>query len=204
MPRRTRWYLVPLAAGLVALPAQRASAQLVSFGVMAGLSQSTFTGDAVEDAKNAGFIAGAFVRLSALGFAFQPGVYYTAKGAKTSDFSETTGQGSKTTLDYIQIPIVIRLHMGPLYVGGGPALGLNLSCKYSASGVNDADCGDLFGTKSTELTGILEAGVETRHISLGARADIGISNWRDAINSGSTSNLSYKTQTVSLVLAYRF
>ena len=41
-------------------PLARAEAQSISFGVMAGGSLSTFTGDVVSDAKNyAGYIVGA-------------------------------------------------------------------------------------------------------------------------------------------------
>ena len=81
MQRRSCWYVVPMVAALAAAPIHHADAQLVSFGVMAGGSLSTFTGNTVSDIKqNAGFIAGAFVRVGALGFAVQPGVYYTTKG----------------------------------------------------------------------------------------------------------------------------
>ena len=204
MLHRSRWFLVPVVAALVAYPLRPVHAQLIQFGVMAGISQSKFTGDNLKDAENAGFIAGAFVRLGALGFAVQPGLYYTAKGAKTSDFSETTGAGSKTSLDYIQIPIVIRIHMGPIYVGAGPALGLKLKCSTETGSGPSSDCPDAFGTKSTEVTGILEAGLEFGKFSLGARADIGISNAIEAIQSGSSANVTYKTQTVSVVAAIRF
>ena len=204
MQRRSCWYVVPMVAAMAAAPIHHADAQLVSFGVMAGLSQSTFTGDALQDAKNAGFIAGAFVRLGALGFAVQPGVYYTAKGAKTSDFSETTGVGHKTTLDYIQIPIVIRIHLGPLYVGGGPAIGLRLSCMNTAGSAASTACADTAGAKSTEISGILEAGVEFGKFSLGARADIGLTNALEGVQAGSTANVTAKTQTVSAVAGIRF
>lgn len=203
MPRIFRGFAVPLFAALALAPVNRADAQSISLGLMAGMSQSKFTGDALEDARTAGFIAGGFVRLSAMGFAVQPGLYYTAKGAKTEDFSETTGQGSRTKLGYIQIPIVVRIAVGPLYVGAGPAIGLNLSCTQSVAGGESADCGDAFGAKSTELSGILEAGVTFGKFSLGGRADIGISNWREAISGGTTTNLNYKTQTVSIVAAIR-
>ena len=173
---------------------------------MAGASLSTFTGDFAKDvANNTGFIAGGFVRLSAVGFAIQPGLYYTTKGAQTSDFSEVTGTGSKTALDYIEIPIVIRIHMGPLYVGAGPAIGLKLSCMNTPSATGtSADCSDNAGVKSTETSGILEAGVEFGKFSLGGRADIGISNAIEAIQSGSTKNVTYKKRTLSAVEAITF
>ncbi len=197
--------LVLLLGLLTVVPAHRAEAQLVSFGVLAGASLSTFTGDIASDVKNhAGFIAGGFVRVGAMGFAVQPGVYYTAKGAQTSDFSEATGQGSRTSLDYIQIPIVIRLHMGPLYVGGGPAIGIKLSCMNTVGSDPAVDCADAAGVKSNEISGIAEAGIEAGKISLGLRGDLGLTNAMEAVQSGNASTVVVKTRTVSAVLMYRF
>ncbi len=197
--------LLPLLGLLTVVPTHRAEAQSISFGVLAGASLSTFTGDLASDVKNnAGFIVGGFVRLGAMGFAVQPGLYYTAKGAKTSDFSESTGQGSKTSLDYIQIPIVIRLHLGPLYVGGGPAIGLKLKCMNTVGSASATDCADAAGAKSTEISGIAEAGVEMGKISLGLRGDLGLTNAMEAVQSGNASNIGVKTRTVSAVLMYRF
>ncbi len=201
----SRRFLLPLLGLLTILPAHRAKAQSISFGVLAGASLSTFTGDFWADAKqNAGFIVGGFVRLGAMGFAVQPGLYYTSKSAKTSDFSEATGQGHKTSLDYMQIPIVIRLHMGPLYVGGGPAIGLKLSCMNTVGSAAATDCGTVEGAKSTEISGIAEAGIEMGKISLGLRGDLGLTNAMEAVQSGNASNVVVKTRTVSAVLMYRF
>jgi hypothetical protein len=210
MHSRFRCSVVPLAALLLAAPVECASAQSISFGLMAGGSLSTFTGDAASDVKNyAGFIAGGFVRLSLAGFAVQPGAYYTMKGAKSSDFSETTGE--KTAIDYIEIPIVVRLHMGPIYVGAGPAIGFKLGCKVTLNSGSTAgtsqDCADAttFGSaKSTEFTGIAEAGVEFGKLSIGGRADIGLSNVYEAAIVGSASTIHAKTRTLSAVIAVRF
>ncbi|HEY3935342.1 MAG TPA: porin family protein [Gemmatimonadales bacterium] len=210
MARQSRWLAIPVIAVLAASPLQRAEAQSISFGVMAGASLSTFTGDAFSDVKNyAGFIAGGFVRVGALGFALQPGVYYTTKGVKSSDFSETTGE--KTALDYVQIPIVLRLKLPMhLYVGAGPAIGFKLGCKVTdqASATQAAeDCKDIVdapSAKSTEISGIVEAGFDFGKLSLGARADLGISNAFDAINAGDANAADVKTRTISAVLAIRF
>lgn len=210
MTRRTCW-LAPVATLALAttLP-QGAAAQFISPGLMAGGSLSTFTGNTVSDVKNyAGFIAGAFVRIGFAGFAVQPGVYYTTKGVESSDFSETTGVGSKQSLDYIQVPIVIRLHMGPIYVGAGPAVGFKLGCKITlgAAPSSSQDCGGSssgYDAKSMEYTGILEAGLQFGKFSLGGRADLGLSNVYEAASSGNASLVDTKTRTVSVVAAIRF
>ena len=207
MSRRARWYLVPLVAALFATPFRQIDAQSISFGLTAGASLSTFTGDFAKDAaNNTTFIGGAFVRLSAVGFAIQPGLYYTGKGAK---FQENTPEESTTKLDYIQIPIVIRIHMGPLYVGAGPAIGLKLSCTTAATSGTSSDCPSTATSteaapKSTEISGILEAGVEIGKLSIGARADLGLTNALEALQTGNTSNVTAKTRTLSALVAVRF
>jgi hypothetical protein len=212
MTRHSGWLALPIVAALVSVPAQRADAQLISFGVMAGGSLSTFTGDHVSDIKNnTGFIAGAFVRLGALGFAVQPGAYYTTKGAKSSDFSESAGTGSQTKLGYIEIPVVIRLRLGPLYVGAGPAIGFKLGCKVtleSSASTGSQDCADASSTvpgpKSVEYSGVAEAGLNFGKFSVGGRADVGISNAIEAINSNDVNTANFRTRTISLVAAIRF
>jgi len=211
MSRSSRWSALPVVVMLGLAPLSQASAQFISPGLMVGGSLSTFTGDTYSDVKNyAGFIAGAFVRVGVAGFAVQPGVYYTTKGVKSSDFSETTGVGSKQALDYIQIPIVIRLHMGPLYVGAGPAVGFKLGCKITfaataSSGSEDCEGNSgAYNPKSIEYTGILEAGLEFGKFSLGGRADLGLSNVVEAANAGNASLIDAKTRTVSVVAAIRF
>jgi len=203
MARQPRWLTVPVLAVLVTAPIARAQAQSINLGVMAGASLSTFTGDFAADVKqNATFIGGAFVRLSALGFAVQPGLYYAGKSAK---FLSDTPQETTTKLGYIQIPIVLRFHLGPLYVGGGPSLGIKIGCTSTpTSSGTSSDCADAAGAKSTEVSGIAEAGIEFGKISLGARADFGLTNAIEAINGGSTANITAKTRTVSAVLAVWF
>ena len=199
--------------GLLALAPGAAKAQSLSFGLMAGASLSTFTGDISSDAKNyAGYIVGGFLHLEAAGFAIQPGLFYTVKGAKSSDFSGTSD--GKTTLDYIQIPLMLRIGMGSgkarLYIGAGPAIGLKIGCSVSAAssgyGSGGTDCKDavlLPNAKSSEISGIVEAGLEFGKFSVGARGDLGLSNAFEAIKSGSTANVNVKTRTVSLVAAIR-
>ena len=209
MTRRTGWLALPLTAALIGGAVRPVDAQLVSFGLVAGASLSTFTGDLATDAKNnTGFLAGGFVRIGALGFAVQPGLFYVTKGAKFDDVGQGGGSSS-TKLDFIQIPVVIRLSLPMhLYAGAGLAIGFKLGCKISLDGGSSQDCPDATSTtpgpKSTEYSGIAEAGINLGKFSLGGRADIGISNAEQAINSGSASNADFRTRTISIVAAVRF
>jgi hypothetical protein len=189
-----------LAGALLLGAASSAPAQLVSFGVMAGGSLSTFTGNTLSDVKHyVTFIGGAYIRLGFAGFAFQPSVYYTGKGAQTAELTETSGATTKLT--YLEIPLVLRIALGPLYIGAGPAVSVNLNCKITDSGGvgNCASFGG-FDASSTEVSGIAEAGLRFGHVSIGGRADLGITNaFKQDVGS-----LDIKTQTVSAVIAIRF
>ncbi|MGH7592726.1 MAG: outer membrane beta-barrel protein [Gemmatimonadales bacterium] len=199
MTERTRWYLLPLVAALAVAPMGQAGAQSISFGVMAGGSLSTFTGDFATDVKQyAGFIGGAFVHIGLAGFAAQPGIYYTTKGVKSDQFYGTAKQ---QTLDYIQIPLVVRLTIGPVYVGGGPAIGFKIGCKLGSPGTT-GNCGSFTrpDPKSTEISGIGEAGLSFGKVSLGVRADLGLS---DVFN-GPVNNINVRTRTLSAVVEVRF
>lgn len=167
---------------------------------MAGGSLSTFTGNTVSDIKNyAGFIGGAFVQVGFAGFAIQPGLYYTTKGAKASDVGDTPGR--QTALSYLQIPLVLRISVGPLYVGAGPAIAINTGCKVTLDG-GVGQCADVggFDVNSTETSGIAIAGLQFGHFSIGARADVAISN---AFHQDSGA-VNIRTRTVSAVIALRF
>jgi hypothetical protein len=109
------------------------------------------------------------------------------------------------------VPLVLRVGMGSgktrLYLGAGPAIGFKLGCSVSAttsSYSGGTDCTDAMGAKSTEVSGIVEAGLEFGKLSIGARGDLGITNAFEAVQSGSTSNVNVKTRTVSAVAAIRF
>ncbi len=178
----------------------RAQGQSLAVGVMAGGSLSTFTGHTLSDIKNyAGFIGGAFVQVGFAGFAIQPGLYYTTKGAKATDLGATPGR--QTQLSYLQIPLVLRIGLGPLYVGAGPAIGINTGCKVTLDG-GVGQCADVggFDVNSTETSGIAIAGLQFGHVGIGARADLGITN---AFHQDSGS-VNIKTRTVSAVITIRF
>ena len=202
---------LPLLGVLMAAPLGQAEAQSLTFGITGGASLSTFTGDLVEDAKNySTYIVGGFVRIGAMGFAVQPGLYYAGKGAK-SDGQQ--GSADVTTkLNYIQVPLVLRLRLGNmLYVGAGPAIGFNVGCKISTTAAGyggGTDCKNIApgypDANSTEISGIVEAGLEFGKFSIGARGDLGITNAIDAVQSGTVTSADVRTRTVSVVAAIRF
>lgn len=207
---------VLLLAGAIALaPIGGAKAQSLSFGVMAGGSLSTFTGELATDVRNyAGFIVGGFVHASFAGLAVEPGLFYTRKGAKSDE-----ADGSKVTnqLNYIQIPVILKVGVplgsgARLYLGAGPAIGVNVGCSLKAvNGTDtldekcDADLGTgRLATPTTELSAIGVAGLEFGKLSVGIRGDFGLRNAYSALINTSPNDIDIKTRTISAVAAIRF
>jgi hypothetical protein len=204
MSRRQSILPLLLGAALIGAPIGTVQAQSISIGIMGGGSLSTFTGDFTSDVKNyATWIAGAFAHIGVAGFAVHPGIYYTQKGFKTTtNFGgSTTGEEEHHSLNYIQIPLVARLTLGPIYVGGGPAIGFKIGCHLGSTS-SAGDCGNFTGPdpKATEISGIAEAGLALGKFSLGLRADLGLSN----VFSGPINDVNVRTRTVSAVAELRF
>ena len=203
------------AAALMATPVASAHAQL-GLGVMAGGSFSNTSGDFVNDAKSTGtFLVGGFLNVNAGGFAVQPSLIFARKGFKGDPIDGVT---PKNTFDYLQLPLVLRIGMpvgstGRLYIGAGPAIGVKVGCRLSGSadGVSfSTNCDDLstdeggIELKSTEFSGIGEAGLEFGKLSIGVRADLGLSNIYQATAGSLALPADIKTKTISAVVALRF
>lgn len=205
-----------IAVALVALPLAPIGAQSAQFGVAAGASMATFTGDLAEGVDNyTTFIAGAFARFDMSGFSIEPGLYYAGKGAKVQI---EDGVDATNKLAYAQVPVLlkVRFPMGStarFYLGAGPAIGVKLSCKFKASagGVNaSTDCEDLddesggaLKAKATEFSGIGVAGIEFGKFAVGLRADLGLTNVYEAFFDNVSIEPSIKTRTISLMGSIR-
>jgi hypothetical protein len=202
------------ATALIAVPAS-AHAQ-IGLGVMAGGSLSNVSGDLVTDAKNTGtFLVGGFLNVNAGGFAVQPGLVFARKGFKGEPIEGVT---PKNTFDYLQIPLVVRIGMpvgakGRFYIGAGPSIGVKVGCRLSGSegGISfSTNCDDLstdeggIELKKTEFSGIGEAGLEFGKLSIGVRADLGLSNVYQATAGSLALPADIKTKTISAVVALRF
>jgi hypothetical protein len=198
---------------LTIAPLSRVEAQFVGYGLTAGVSRSTFTGNLAKDARDySGFIAGGFLRLGVAGILVEPGMFYTRKGAK----SNTANNYVTNKLDYIQFPLEVKFHLSlvrgtKLYVGGGPAVGINIGCHYTtitAIGTTETACSKRVGqaavaTPQTEVSAIGEAGLEFGTLAIGLRGDFGLNNTYAQLASNPT-NPDLKTRTLSVVATIRF
>ena len=204
------------AAALLALaPLTSAQAQ-IGYGAMVGGSLANITGDLADGSKNTTtFLIGGFLNVPAGEFAIQPGLLFTRKGFAADEFE---GIEAKTTFDYLQIPVVARIGMpvgqtGRFYIGVGPAFGIKMGCRLSASGGGvsaSTNCDDLetdeggIALKSTEISGIGEVGLEFGKFSIGLRGDLGLTNIYKATSGNVSVEPDVKSKTISAVAAIRF
>jgi hypothetical protein len=123
------------------------------FGIRAGLSSSNFS-DTNFNAK-LGFHAGGYYRLGTGFISVEPGVQYSIKGYEGN--VKTTGAVISEKLNYVDIPVLIRLNIYPfLNVFAGPQASLLLSRKYELDGNTDTSTEVISGY---DLGGVVGLGV---------------------------------------------
>jgi len=103
-----------LSLAVVASAAGVANAQTgIKVGVKGGFNGSTFSGtDSKGSEYKAGFAAGGFVNFGVSdNFSVQPEFLYSQKGASVDDF-QVSGRTLKSTLGYLDVPIMLRYNVG--------------------------------------------------------------------------------------------
>ncbi|RYE90835.1 MAG: PorT family protein [Cytophagaceae bacterium] len=114
-----------LSLAVLASAAGAANAQTgIKVGLKGGFNGSTFSGaDSKGSEYKAGFAAGGFVNFGVSdNFSIQPELLYSQKGASQDGYAYTTGSGTslvlhtdgtaKTTLGYLDVPIMFRYNIG--------------------------------------------------------------------------------------------
>ncbi len=135
-----------LIAGLLVC---RASAQTFNLGLEAGANFANFIGDDVSKTKltdsRLGFAGGGFLGLNfGNNFSIRPEILYEQKGAKIA------GESTTSELDYLEVPILVKLSLGTPVVNPaillGPAFSENVLSN-NLSGVNSFDTGLIGGVE---------------------------------------------------------
>ncbi len=169
-----------LTLGLLVGLAGAAQSQETHFGIKAGVSLSNATGDGTSDLKNLvganGGIMGDFGFSDLL--SFHPELLFSQKGAKVES-TDPYGSGGKLTaqtrLNYIDLPLLLRIKTGGIFFEAGPQVGFltarvsertvtypgvpgSTSTNSSTKGVRSVDLGYLVGV-GYQLPQGLELGV---------------------------------------------
>lgn len=164
MNSRPSWTLALLAA--VALVAAPATARAQStFGLVGGVNFATFSGDDAGDPDHrTGLVAGVFGAFP-LGnvLTFRPELVYTQKGATY----EEVGVETAFKLDYVEVPVLLRVGVPGVGMGlhalAGPTLSFEVGCSTDVQGGGidaGADCEDDEERKSFLVGWQLGAGVD--------------------------------------------
>lgn len=149
-----------LSLAILATAAGAANAQTgVKYGLKGGFSTSTFSGaDSKGSNYKVGFTAGGFLNFGVSdNFSIQPEFLYSQKGAAIKDFPYATSTGGintngryKSTLGYLDIPIMFRYNLGEegkgFYIEAGPQGSFVL---HQRTFVEDGNGSEIAGTRST-------------------------------------------------------
>ena len=104
-----------LSLAVLAGAASVANAQTgVKYGIKGGFNGSTFSGaDSKGSEYKAGFAAGVFANFGISdNISVQPEVLFSQKGASVDNFQGVSANTLKSTLSYIDVPILLRVNTG--------------------------------------------------------------------------------------------
>jgi len=171
-----------------------ATPQTKTLGLIGGVDFATLTGSGVNNTKNrTGFMGGAFFGVMVNNSVeVEPEVLYAMKGSSFSDTDSTLA------LDYIEIPILVKLHLQPdggMYLLAGPAVDFNVSCKAEAA--SSTDCSALGFSPNLTFGGVLGLGYSHGRIGIEGRYDFDFS---DALAVDQFSNLDAKNRVWAILL----
>ena len=179
-----------VAAAFTLLLATPAMAQSVQGGIKGGVSFSTL--DGLTE------VVGGFLKVNFGRFvAVQPEVLYVRKGAKAAATGLLT-ESVKFNLDYIDIPVLLRLQTGQdtgFYGLIGPSFGINIAAE-SESGSETEDISDDINNDTGLVVG---AGFDLAHFLIEGRYTQSLTNI-----SSDSSGPDVKHRAVSLLFGIRF
>jgi opacity protein-like surface antigen len=161
------------------------------FGIIGGANLATLGGSDVTDAGTRTGLAAGFMAVLPFspGFAIQPELMFTMKGAK----STSGGASAAAKIDYIEIPVLARFEIPASgnvkpFVYGGPGFAYRTSCQFEGSAQGTTitfDCDELTSQgapgnikfSSTDVGAIVGGGlafdVSGRTMTIGVRYEAG-------------------------------
>ena len=195
-----------VAAAFTLLLGTPAMAQSVQGGIKGGVSFSTLSGltevisevAEIDVDQRTNWLVGGFVKVNFGRFvAVQPEVLYVRKGAKAAATGLLT-ESVKFNLDYIDIPVLLRLQTGQdtgFYVLAGPSFGINIAAETES----DSETEDISDEIENDTGLVVGAGFDLAHILIEGRYTQSLTNVsKDEI--GPT----VKHRAVSILFGIRF
>ena len=154
-------------------------------GIKGGYNGATLAGLAdqqgIKDVKTlSGYHAGLYGELKLSFLSIQAEAIYSAQGAQVVNSSDVE---YKVENNYVNIPVVAKVHLGPIFVLGGLQYGILTSSKIA--GVKD-DSGTFY--KKSDMAIPVGVGVEIKKLTLEGRMNIGISNVNNVSDTETVGN----------------
>lgn len=169
----------------------------IQFGLKGGLNLvnvSSSASSTFSSSNQAGYLGGVWARFGALGFNFQPEMYF----AKKSTDITSNGLEIKANFTSIDVPLLIGAKIGALGIGGrfytGPVISFAINKNETVAGVSQAIYAANY--KDQNFAWQFGAGVDVKAISFDLRYEAGITQQNYA-------NASTRTNLFSLAVAYR-
>ena len=177
-----------------------AKAQLLpsfQFGIKGGLnlaSVSIYASNSLSSNNQTGYLGGLWASFGALGFNFQPEMYFTSKSADVT----SAGGETKAKFTSVDVPLLFGAKVGALGIGGrfytGPVV--SFAINKSQSFVGAVQKPNALDYKDQNFAWQVGAGLDIKAISIDLRYEAGLTS--QAYGTSST-----KLNLFSLSLAYR-
>jgi hypothetical protein len=169
-----KWIIVLIFLSTASL----AEAQLIpnfSFGLKAGTNLSKISGEDRFNSENrAGYLAGIWARVGAMGLHLQPELYYAVK---TTDVTDGNGQSGRVDFTSLDLPILIGTKIGALGFGGrlntGPVVSFVINEDQSFD--NALSNASRFNYKNQAMAWQFGAGLDVKKLSFDLRYEHGLS-----------------------------
>ena len=162
-------------------------AQNVRYGAKLGVNVSELSGDYEDALSRYGFMAGVFAEIPLTGsLNFQPELLYSAQGNKPNSVAGSAN-AERAELDYIQLPLLLKLNKQRFNVHVGPQLGLAVWNSFNSDAYKNYDVAAVGGIGFQIIDGL----------SIDARYNFG---FVDVVNS---SALEGKNRYFTLSASYK-
>lgn len=169
----------------------------IQFGLKGGLNLvnvSSSASSTFSSNNQAGYLGGVWARFGALGFNFQPEMYF----AKKSTDITSNGLEIKANFTSIDVPLLIGAKIGALGIGGrfytGPVVSFAINKNETVAGVSQEISAANY--KDQNFAWQFGAGVDVKAISFDLRYEAGITQQNYA-------NATTRVNLFSLAVAYR-
>lgn len=184
------------------LVAGAAHAQL---GVKAGINAAVLDGENLGSTSTdykTYYHVGLLYQAKVLGpLSIQPEVLYSLQG---SSFKDALGNYD-TKLHYLNVPILAKVTLGPVFVEAGPQFGVLLSEK-ADGGVSASSSGNgpYSSYKKGDVSLCAGAGLKLGSVLLGARFNAGVNDINDVKSVTGTNDPRLRNRVVQGYLAFQF